>query len=66
MAAMLHSLLLLVRGIRERRPAHYFELLGAMIHSIDTCPERLHLADATTSTRAHSNCDSLRLDIERD
>lgn len=42
MAAMLHSLLFLVRGIRERKLDPNFELLGAMIYYIDTFPERLH------------------------
>jgi branched-chain amino acid transport system ATP-binding protein len=42
MAAMLHALLSLVRGIREHRLRPNFELLGAMIYYVDTFPERLH------------------------
>jgi len=42
MAAMLHALLMLVRGIREHRMRPNFELLGAMVYYVDTFPERLH------------------------
>lgn len=42
MAAMLHALLSLVRGIRERQLKPNFELLGAMLYYVDTFPERLH------------------------
>ena len=42
MAAMLHALLSLVHGIRERRLRPNFELLGAMIYYVDTFPEQLH------------------------
>jgi hemerythrin-like domain-containing protein len=42
MAAMLHALLSLVRGIREHRLRPNFDLLGAMIYYVDTFPERLH------------------------
>ncbi len=42
MAAMLHALVSLVRGIREHRLRPNFELLGAMIYYVDTFPERLH------------------------
>jgi hemerythrin-like domain-containing protein len=42
MAAMLHALLTLVRGIREQRMRPNFELLGAIIYYVDTFPERLH------------------------
>lgn len=42
LAAMLHGLLFLVRGIREHRMKPNFELMGAMIYYIDTFPERLH------------------------
>lgn len=42
LAAMLHGLLFLVRGIREHNMKPNFELMGAMIYYIDTFPERLH------------------------
>lgn len=42
LAAMLHALLFMVRGIREHRMKPNFELLGAMIYYVDTFPERLH------------------------
>lgn len=42
LAAMLHALAFLVRGIREHRMKPNFELMGAMIYYIDTFPERLH------------------------
>lgn len=42
LAAMLHALAFLVRGIREHRLQPNFELMGAMIYYIDTFPERLH------------------------
>ncbi len=42
LAAMLHALLFLVRGVRDQRMKPNFELMGAMIYYIDTFPERLH------------------------
>ena len=42
LAAVLHGLLYLVRGIDSRRMDADFKLLGAMIYYIDAFPERLH------------------------
>lgn len=42
LAAVLHGLLDLVREIRAGRAMPDFRLLGAMLHYIDTFPERLH------------------------
>jgi hemerythrin-like domain-containing protein len=42
LAAVLHGLLHLVRGIREHRAEPDFALLGAMVYYIDTFPERFH------------------------
>ena len=42
LAAVLHGLLYLVREIRLRGAAPDFELLDAMLHYIDTFPERFH------------------------
>jgi hemerythrin-like domain-containing protein len=42
LASVLHALLDLVHEIRDRGAAPNFELFGAMIHYIDTFPERYH------------------------
>lgn len=42
MAAVLHGMLYLVRGIRDRGGKPNFELFGAMIYYIDAFPERFH------------------------
>ena len=42
LAAVLHGLLHLVRGIREHQAEPDFVLLGAMVYYIDTFPERFH------------------------
>ncbi len=42
LAAVLHGMLYLVHGIRDRRDKPNFELLGAMIYYIDAFPERFH------------------------
>ena len=42
LAAVLHAMLYLVHGIRDRGEAPNFELFGAMIYYIDTFPERYH------------------------
>lgn len=42
MAAVLHGFRFLVREIHAQRLAPDFALLGAMLHYIDTFPERLH------------------------
>jgi branched-chain amino acid transport system ATP-binding protein len=42
LAAVLHGLLYLVRDIRLRGTAPNFAVFGAMVHYIDTFPERVH------------------------
>ena len=42
LAAVLHAMLHLVHDVRDRGVAPNFELFGAMIHYIDTFPERYH------------------------
>jgi hemerythrin-like domain-containing protein len=42
LAAVLHGMLYLVREIRLRGAAPNFALFGAMVHYIDTFPERFH------------------------
>ncbi|MEO8508818.1 MAG: hemerythrin domain-containing protein [Betaproteobacteria bacterium] len=42
LAAMLHALLFLVRGIRSQQMKPNFELMGALIYCIDPFPERPH------------------------
>jgi hemerythrin-like domain-containing protein len=42
LAAVLHGMLYLVRDIRLRHARPDFAVLGAMIHYIDTFPERFH------------------------
>ena len=42
MAAVLHGFRFLVREIHAQRLAPDFALLGAMLHYIDTFPERMH------------------------
>ena len=42
LAAVLHGMLYLVHGIRDRGSKPNFELLGAMIYYIDAFPERFH------------------------
>jgi len=41
-AAILHGMLYLVRGIREQGAKPNFDLFGAMIYYIDAFPERFH------------------------
>jgi len=42
LAAVLHGLLYVVRGIRAHQTEPDFSLLGAMVYYIDTFPERFH------------------------
>jgi hemerythrin-like domain-containing protein len=42
LAAVLHGLLYVVRGIRAHETEPDFSLLGAMVYYIDTFPERFH------------------------
>ena len=42
LAAVLHGMLYLVHQIRDRGMKPDFKLLGAMVHYIDTVPERFH------------------------
>jgi hemerythrin-like domain-containing protein len=42
LAAVLHGLQFLVREVRERRREPDFKVLRAMVHYIDTFPEKLH------------------------